>query len=231
MRQFVVLAVLGAVLGVAACGDAPTSNDRHVSVTGEGAVFREPDIAVLRLGVSTRGTTAAEAMSANSESMRRVFATTESLGVAAADMKTSRLTINPYYRQALGEDGGRRSVIDGYEAGNALRITLREVDDVGAVIDALVAAGANQVDGLDFGVSDLEEARDEARAAAVADARRKAELYADAADVDLGDVVSISEFSTSGPVPVVRMEAAMAVPIAAGRNEISASVVVVWELD
>ncbi|MEO1121774.1 MAG: SIMPL domain-containing protein, partial [Pseudomonadota bacterium] len=70
-----------------------------------------------------------------------------------------------------------------------------------------------------------------ARAAAVADARRKAELYADAADVDLGDVVSISEFSASGPVPVVRMEAAMAVPIAAGRNEISASVMVVWELD
>jgi len=112
-------------------------------------------------------------------------------------------------------------------------VRLRDLDKLGALLDALVTAGANRLNGISFGVSDLDDKTNEARKLAVKDAKARAELYAQEADVDVGKVMSISESSIRRPRPMMQMRAmsAESVPIARGEQTISASVTVVFEID
>lgn len=209
---------------------AQTPPAAQITVTGEGVVEGVPDIATLSLGVTTLGDTAAAAMAANSESLAAVMARLVAAGIAARDMQTTNLSINPNW---TSRDNGASQEISGYTASNQLTVRIRALDGLGAVLDAAIQDGANTLNGLSFGLSEPRPAMDAARTAAVLDARARASLLVEAAGATLGRIVSITEGgSYSQPVPMFRQAAdnMEAVPVAAGEVATSASVTVVFEI-
>lgn len=202
---------------------------RQITVTGEGQVAVEPDMATVRLGVSQRAGQPVAAMNAVSASVEAVLARLTQMGIEARDMQTSNLSL--YEVETRDRDGNR--VVEGYEASNMLSVRMRDLDQVGAVLGAVLQGGANRLNGLEFGLSDPSAARDAARQAAVADALAKAKLYAEAAGVELGEVISLSE-NSSGAVAeqgLGRM-AMMAsdVPVARGELTLSQQITLVIAL-
>lgn len=201
---------------------------RTISVTGTGTVEAAPDMATLMIGVTTQGTTAAEALAANSKATEAVIARLAASGVEARDMQTSNLSINPNW---TGYDSSSPT-ISGYVASNMLTVRVRALDTTGAILDAAVADGANTLNGLTFGLADPEPAYNEARKEAVADARAKAELLALAAGVKLGQVVSITDAGAmTDPAPMYRdAVAASPVPVQGGELGLVANVSVTWQI-
>lgn len=193
-----------------------------IVVTGTGTVEAAPDIATLSIGVTTQGATAAEALAANSAAVEAVIARLAASGIEARDMQTSNLSLNPNW---TGYDVSNPT-ISGYVAANLLTIRVRQLDTLGAVLDAAVADGGNTLNGLTFGVMEPEPLLDAARKEAVADARAKATLLAEAAGVTLGRLVAINEGGApSEPIPMFRAEASAApVPVAGGEVGLTASV-------
>ena len=218
-----------AVAGVARAQDMPAT----VSVTGEGIVTAVPDMAIINTGVTTEGTTPDAALDANTEAMTALIKVLDKLGIEERDRQTSNFNVSPQYRRERNDTGSPKIV--GYRVSNQLSIKVRELDELGGLLDALVKAGSNQLGNIRFDFSERDELMDKARQAAVVDARRRAELYVDAADVDLGDVLSISEAGVAIPRPPMMRAAMMAeaadVPIAAGESQIRATVQMVFELD
>jgi hypothetical protein len=203
----------------------------QIAVTGEGTVEAAPDLATISLGATTEGTTAAEAMAANSAAVAAVLANLEATGIAKRDMQTTGLSLSPVWSNYAGSRPPR---IDKFQAVNGVTVRVRALDSLGRVLDAAIREGANTLNGLSFGIADPVPLMDEARTRAVADARRRADLLTAAAGVRLGRVLSISEGHAGPPVPapMFRAEAAMsdAVPVAAGEVAVRASVTVVWEI-
>ncbi|MEM9062855.1 MAG: SIMPL domain-containing protein [Pseudomonadota bacterium] len=225
------LAVLPALLLLTA---APVLADDHLSsiaVTGTGSVSAPPDIATVMTGVETFADTAAAALNQNSALMARVFETLTGAGVAEKDIQTFNLSVSPRYTDRKTRQGYE---VAGYQVRNSVHVVVRDLSSLGAVLDSIVTSGANRIDNVSFGFAEPAEMQNEARREAVADARAKAELYAEAAGVGLGDVLSITEGGGSiGPRPELMMNmarAADAVPIATGESSLSASVRIVWEL-
>ena len=183
-----------------------------------------PDLATVTAGVETQGTSAAEALGANSEAMAAVLKALDGAKVERKDVQTSQLTINPVYDNP---DDGSPSKVIAYQASNMVTVKVRDVASLGAIVDAVTAAGANRLYGIGFDVADPKPALDEARKQAVADAQRKAELFATAAGVRLGALLSLSEGGNGGgPVPVfARADMAKAAPVEAGTVSVSADVV------
>ena len=201
-----------------------------ITVTGEATVAAKPDIATVTLGVLTEGTTAAEAMAANSVQLGAILEQLRSGGIDENDIQTSGLSLNPNWQQPQGELAPR---VVGYQAVNQLTVTVRALDTLGAVLDSTIQNGANNFNGLTFGLADPAPTLNEARKRAVADAVARARLLTGAAGLTLGPVVSITEGGAgTGPVPMFRMaaEAASAVPVAPGQVSLSASVTMVFEL-
>lgn len=229
MRIFVtaiaVLFLIGTVPGQAQ--DAP----RHVSVEGVGRVSAVPDMAVVRLGVQREARDAGSAMTAASEAMTVVLEQIESAGIAPEDVQTTRIGLDPRWQHS---ETGAPPRITGYVATNSLSVTIRELGDLGGLLDAVVADGANTMNGLSFEISETGSLEDAARVAAVEDARRKAGLLAEAAGAELGDVISIAE-GTQGGGPAPMFEAALsdraAAPVAAGQLEIVVTVRAVFGLE
>ncbi len=212
-------------------GMAPAEAARTLSIDGTGRVELAPDMAMVRIGVTHQDRVAATALRQTSDAVAAMLARLEGLGVAARDMQTAGLSLNPVWRDSSGQQGQPSPW--GFEASNIVSLRLRDLDALGPVLDALVSDGANRLDGVSFGLQDPESAMDEARRLAVADARRKAALFAEAAGVALGQVISLSETGGGMPRPVMMEMAAMrsdAVPIAAGEVGISASVQMVFAL-
>jgi uncharacterized protein YggE len=201
---------------------------REIVVTGEGRIEVTPDLATIRVGVESQGESAAEALAGNAEAARAVIAALEAEGVESRDMQTSQLGLEPIYRH--DENGRRSPEVVGYVARNLLTVRLREIEGIGRVIDAMSAAGANRIDGIAFGLADMRPPLDEARERAVRDARAKAELYAAAAEVELGPVLAIRETQPfDRPFPMAaRMEAMMDGAIAEGSIEVMAMVEIVY---
>ena len=222
---FLVVALLLAAVGLARADEQPG----QITVTGTGVVETVPDMAVITLGVTQEAKEARAALSATSEAVGRVLDRLTELGIEARDMQTSDLSLGPVWSHR--NDGGENR-ITGYEASNRLTVRVRALDSLGGVLDAVLEDGANRFSGLQFGMQDPVPLEDDARRAAVADALRKARLYAEAAGVPLGDVLSISENGVSAPMMGDMMFAARAesVPVAAGEAAISASVSVVFSL-
>ncbi len=204
---------------------------RSVSVSASGAASAEPDAAAFQTGVVTEAATAREALSANSAAVGKIIDGLKVAGVAAKDIQTSALHINPRYQQNKGEGAQR---IAGYTAQNQVRVAVRDLKRLGELLDLAIGLGANQMHGITFEVSAAETLRDEARKAAMVNARRRAELYAAAAGASLGQVVTISEsIAMSGPRPMAVMRSSMAaesVPVEAGSQRLEATVHVTWEL-
>lgn len=201
-----------------------------VTVTGSGKITVLPDIAYITLAVVTDGATAAEALDANSAAMRRLFKLLEALGIAERDVQTSQFGVAPKYRRV--KDG--EPVLIGYTVTNQITVKVRKLDEAGKVIDALVKEGANRVSGITFAVEDPEKAMDEARAKAMADAARKAGIFAKGGNVTLGSVKSINE---SHNAPALRwhyeLQAAPfkdGVPFKPGEQDLTVHVTVVYSI-
>ena len=213
-----------------------------LTVTADGSSTRTPDMAAYSAGVTTQGTTASEALSANSTQMNRVIAALKQAGIADRDIQTSNLNLNPVYSQPKrlpdGSDVEGPQRIVGYQANNTVSVRQRKLDEMGKVIDALVQAGANQVNGPDFTLAEPAAARDEARVKALKDARARADLYAKAAGLRVVRILSISESGGYAPQPIMvtamrkgAMDfAAAPAPVAAGELEMNVNVTAQFEL-
>jgi uncharacterized protein len=200
-----------------------------ISVTGEATVSVPPDQAQIDGGVTSDAKTAREASDANNAAMGKVLLALKGAGIDEKDYQTSRLSLQPQY--APNRSGP--SPVVGYRASNRVTVKLRDVAKVANIVDVLVGAGANELGGINFMVSQASKLLDDAREKAIADARRKAEIYAKAAGVALGEPLNISEEGGSGP-PVFRskMAAPMAAgaPVAQGEETLSVSVSVSWAI-
>ncbi|WP_323803546.1 SIMPL domain-containing protein [Sulfitobacter litoralis] len=202
-----------------------------ITVSGEGVVSLAPDTATIRLGVSERAASAAEAMAQTSEKVRGILNQLDSLKIAGLDRQTSGLYLRPVY-----DNGSRNDTtpvqVSGYEAGNTVSVTVRDLSKLGQLLDAVVAEGANDFNGLQFGLQDNQAALEQARKDAVSDAMARAKQLADAAGVKLGKVVSMSETS-QGFRPMEMRSAqmkSMDMPIETGEVDVSAQVSLQFEI-
>ena len=208
-------------------------------LSAEGRSTRVPDLATFSAGVTSQGKTAGEAMTANSADMNRVVAALKKSGIAEKDIQTSSINLNPIYGQPVVGPNGQvtqEARIIGYQANNTVNVRQRDLKGFGKVLDALVAAGANQVNGSNFQMANPDAAQDEARVAAMKAVRARAELYAKASGLRVVRILSISEGGGySPPMPVMYAKAAMAdaaapTPVAVGEVESAVTVSVQFEL-
>lgn len=227
---------LAAALALVTPALAETDIPPAISVTGEGTVSVPPDLAQIDAGVASDGKTAREASDTNNAAMGKVLLALKGAGIEEKDYQTSRLSLQPLYAQNRPGSAvsGPPSVV-GYRASNRISIKLRDVLKVAGVIDTLVTAGANDIGNINFTVTQASKLLDEAREKAVADARRKAEIYAKAAGVTLGAPLNISE--EGAPVPTFRAKtlavapmAAGAPPVAQGEETLSVTISMTWAI-
>jgi hypothetical protein len=216
-----------ALFATPALADGP----RILTVSGHGEAAGVPDQAHLSAGVTTQARTAAAALAQNAAQMTAVFAALGKLGVPEKRIQTSNFNVSPQYPQSNNDAPPR---IAGYQVSNQIDVTLDDTKKVGPALDTLVGAGANQINGVSFGFGDPKGLYAQARADAVADAVERAQTYARAAGVNLGAIVSISDTdeASATPMPMMRMMSAKATgtPVAAGEQNVTASVTIVWEL-
>jgi uncharacterized protein YggE len=223
---------LAAVTLFAAPALADADFPAAISVIGEADISVAPDLAQIDGGVTSEAKTAREASEANNAAMTKVLQALKGAGIEEKDVQTSRLSLQPQYASPASSRPAPAAII-GYRASNRVTIKLRDVTKVAGVIDTLVSAGANEIGGINFMVSQASKLLDEARERAVADARRKAEIYAKAAGVTLGAPLSISEAGAPA-VPLFRAKAmpmATAAPVAQGEETLSVSVSVTWAIN
>ena len=203
-------------------------------------VKRAPDIAYITAGVEKEAETAEEAMAAQAEAMTGVFGALSEAGIPEKDMQTANLSLNPVYDYVEESDGKGRTrgkqVLRGYVASNQLTVKVSDLDNLGGILDSLVSAGGNTFNGLSFALDDPSGAQDEARRKAVTDAMARAELYASAAGLRVGRIVSISESGGMSPQPVQMNRMAMesmdakSTPTSGGEIGYTAHVNITFEL-
>lgn len=227
-------AALLAFLALFALAAKPAAADEHqvpvIEVTGQAQILVEPDLALIRLGVREEAKTAGEATSAMTAALAAILAELRGTGLAERDIATGSLRLDPLYDQGSSL---RAPGVTGFAAEIILTVTVRDLETLGPTLDAVIAAGANQVQGISFDIANRRAALDAARAAAVEDGLRKARLYADAAGVVLGDLTRLTEgYQSGGPQPVMMEARGFAdAGIPAGDLSISAEVSMVWALD
>jgi len=222
------VAALLAAPALAETASVETVPPATISVTGEANVSVAPDLAQIDGGVTSEAKTAREASDANNAAMGKVLLALKAAGIEEKDIQTSRLSLQP---QSAQNRPGPLAIV-GYRASNRVTIRQRDVTKVANTIDTLVAAGANEIGGINFMVSQASKLLDQAREQAVADARRKAEIYAKAAGVTLGAPLSISEEGAPGPVFRGKMVSGMAAaaPVAQGEETLQVTVSVSWAI-
>ncbi len=223
------------IVGIAAMNPAFAGDDatRSIRVQGTGGVDARPDQAVILAAVVDQQAHAGAALEANAKEMRRVLLKLGEFAVAEADIQTRNFSVTPIFERR--QSGTSTPRIIGYRVVNRIEVKVRELARLGAMLDALVAAGADRTDGIRFSIKEPAPLADKARLRAMADARRKAELYAGAAGVRVGRVLEIAEQGVSMPRPrllkATEMRARSAVPIAPGEQRVSATVTVVYEIE
>jgi uncharacterized protein YggE len=229
------LAAAAVVLALAAPASAQDSPPT-LSASGEGVENAAPDTAVVTLGVLSRAPTAREALDANNTDMEKVIQAVRGRAIADKDISTTGFSISPVYSQPpqlrAGDQPAEPTIV-AYQVSNQVRIVVHDIDKTGAVVDSAVTAGANQAGSINFDIDDRQALADKAIAAAIADARRKAELMAEAAGVRLVRVLSVSA-NEGGGGPQYRLEARAAaappVPVMGGELSISANAQISWEI-
>ena len=202
-----------------------------ITVVGSGTAAARPDTAEVSAGVVTQAATAAQALAQNNAAMEKVIKAATAAGIAEKDVQTTNVSVVPQRRQ--GRQEPQPPDIIGYEVSNQVRIKVRDLTVLGRLLDALVGQGANALGGISFSVGEPAPVLDQARTNAMADARRKAEVYARAAGATLGPLLSIRE--GAAPIPrfggeMPRMMAASPVPVAPGEQEFQASITVTYAL-
>lgn len=204
----------------------------EIVVQGRGSVEQAPDMAIISLGARFQAHTAREALTEVNKRTQAAFDVVKELGVEPRDMQTGQLYLNPIWDH--GSSRNEIARIRGYEAGNRVTVRIRDLSVLGKAMDEMVSDGVNVFNGLSFALQDPTESVAEARRKAIADARAKAELYAEAAGVTLGPIVSINEGSAPRPQPMLMARAEMAmdsgVPVAAGELTTAATVTIVYQI-
>jgi uncharacterized protein YggE len=226
---FVCPALIGLVLTAPVALADDKAELRSITVTATGQVAAEPDQARITSGATTEAATASQALARNSEVMKKVIDGLKAEGIEAKDIQTTSFRVEPRYTRPRE---GQAPTIDGYRVVNQVEILARNLDKLGDILDRLVSLGANDMAGLSFEVSKAESLRDEARKEAVANALRRAKLYAEAAGAEVGEVLTIQEGGESGPrpMPMARAMRGEAVPLERGTETLEASVTVTWAL-
>jgi uncharacterized protein YggE len=211
-----------------------TQYKNTISVSGEGKVLAKPDIGQVSLSVLSQAKTVAAAQKDNTEKMNKISKALKEMEIKEEDLKTTNYSIYPQYQYTSG-----RSVIIGYEVSQTLEVKIRDLDKVGDILGKAAAAGANQVGSLSFTFDDLEKLRSEARQEAIDNAKSKAQDLAKSLGISLGKVVSFSESSSDGSVPVPLYSSAKddygigggaAPDIQTGQNEIQIVVNLSYEI-
>lgn len=238
MRAFFLGCALAAAIPATAIAQpaatAPAMDGVRLDVLATGRVARTPDQVTLSAGVTSRAERAEAALADNAQRMTRVRAALQRAGIAARDIQTGYVGLSQDYRPDPANAGEMRP--SGYVATNNLTIRFRDVARAGPIIDALVAEGANNVNGPSFGIANREPAMDEARTRAVAAARTRAELYARTLGTRVSRIVSISEVEVGSRAVVLqtanfaRAEAADT-RIEPGQVEVEANLLVTFELE
>ena len=205
--------------------------ERTITVSATGTAEAEPDQARITSGVTTEALSAREALSANSESMTKVIAELKAKGIDGKDIQMASFNVEPVIDYSKD---GQPPKIRGYRVSNQVVVLVRDLGKLGDVLDDVITAGANQVQGLSFEVSKADALKDEARKEAVANALRRAKLLAAAAGAEVGQVMQMSEeVPSNGPVPYAAprfAKAEMSVPIERGTSTLEARVTVTWAL-
>ncbi len=215
---------------------------RTVSVQGVGKIGAKPDVVHIQLGVTSEAPTAKDALAANNEAMNRLFQVVKERGIAEKDVQTSHIQVMPQYSQPRPPRPGEEPKefiprIIGYRVDNSVSIRSRQIDKLGALLDAVVEGGANQIHGISFRIDDDDKLEAEARKRAMADAKEKAALIAGEAGLVVGPPIRIVEqsgpqlMSDFAPAPRMRaMAAAAPMPVAAGEQDVTVSISVIYEL-
>jgi len=237
------VAAAAAFLGLAALFASPLwaqeaprdSGERRIAVNGTGEISAAPDIAHVTVGAYGAADTAKQALDQTSAIVGAMIDALKAAGVEARDIRTAGLSLSPRWEMRRKPDGSTESVQSGFEARNQLTVTARDLNGLGALLDSLARAGANEINGIGFDIDDRVALEDQARKLAVDDAKRKAELLAGQAGARLGAIMQIAE---GGPIafpqPMMRAEMAMAadvVPVAAGSQMVRVDVSTVWALE
>jgi uncharacterized protein YggE len=205
-----------------------------LTATAEGEMLVVPDIVTVTLGVISEAKSAAEALASNSKDMETVIAAIKAAGVPEKDIATTGFNVSPVYVRPTPDQPDIQPKITGYQVSNQLRVTIRDLRASGGILDKVIAAGANQVNGISFDVAHPDQPADAALKDAIAQAKKKAELMAEAAGVELVRILSVT--TGSGPRPVFvafdggMPRAANAVPVMAGERTVSATATIVWEI-
>ena len=203
----------------------------RLDISATGTVSRVPDLAIISAGVITRSSTASGAIADNAARMERVRAALKRAGIADRDIQTASINLNPEYRYADNQP----PVLTGYRASNSLSIRFRDLKRTGAILDALVAEGANQINGPTLTIDKPEAAQDEARQKAIAAGRARAELYARTLGMRVVRILSVSEsggYAAPPPMPMrMRAEAADAKTVVEpGSQDVQVSIAMSFEL-
>lgn len=234
--KFLVFAVLAFSLILSACGPTTINQDaqpviRTLNVNGIGQAYLTPDIAYIYIGVHTESDTAANAVSTNTEKTNAVTEAIKKAGVAAKDISTTNFSIYP--SQQYTPEGQVSGTI--YMVDNTVYVTVRDLANLGNLLDQVVGAGANSINSIQFDVADKAEAIKEARLKAVEDAKKQAQELADAAGITIGDIQNINFYDNS-PYPTFAgkggggMDASAAVPIQPGQLTIAVTVSITYAI-
>jgi uncharacterized protein YggE len=214
-----------------AAAHAP-SDGTLLSVSAQAEAKRVPDVATISAGVVTQAADANAAMRANATQMDKVMAAIRAAGIAERDIQTSGVNLNPQYKYVENQ----APAITGYQASNTVNLKVRDIAKLGKVLDALVASGANQVNGPSFEIDQPEAVYDEARRAALEKAQARASMYAKALGLRVRRIVSISEgggFQPPMPMPMMAMARGKAeadTAVSPGETTLTANLDVVFEL-
>lgn len=210
---------------------AVPSDSTLLSISAQAEARRVPDVATMSTGVVTQAADANSALRANAEQMSKVMAAIKAAGIAERDVQTSGISVNPQYRYAENQP----PTITGYQASNNVSLKVRDIGKLGKVLDALVASGANQVNGPTFEIDEPEAVYDEARRAALEKAQTRAQMYAKTLGLRVRRIVSINEGGGFvRPMPMMAMKAMdrgqESSPVSPGETTLSANLDVVFEL-
>jgi uncharacterized protein len=234
-KWFILLLAAFLLMALPACSPEPvvlaqstppaTTTPRTITVSGNGKVYLTPDIANISIGVQSQSENVGEALAANNTKSQEVAKTLEAIGVQAKDIQTTNFNIYP--TPQTDAEGKPKPTI--FTVNNSVNVTVRDLSQLGKLLDAVVQSGANTVNGITFDVVDHEKALSAARKLAVEDARKQADEIAAAAGEEIDSLQNMTLYTNSGPTPMydakaVGAGAASQVPIAAGQLMISVDV-------
>lgn len=229
-KLLILLLTLALLLPVFAQAEHAAAPGATITVSGNATVTLKADYAQVTVGVSTKAPTVEEASQKNTAAIHAVIAALTEAGVLEEDIATSNYSVNAEYDYS--SMGGQR--LTGYNVSNQLNVTIRDMEHIGATLDKATAAGANTIYNIQFLSTKADAAMDEATAYAVQDAMRRAQLLANAAGLQLGSIVSITDTVTGyGGMPRTyksTMDSAAGNSILPDDASVSASVTIVFEL-